>query len=94
MFGAIRVLMAIEEHGAGRQLVRVRWWPRYPIPAVILGVLAAGLSIMAVLDHVGVLSALFLVVAGLLGLRALQESAGAAAAARSALRQAELDGRG
>jgi hypothetical protein len=93
MLGAIRVLMAIEEHGAGRQLVRVRWWPRYPIPAVVLIVLAAGLSIMAARDHAGVVPALFLGVASLLGLRALQESAGAAAAARSALQQAELDGR-
>jgi GT2 family glycosyltransferase len=92
MLGAIRVLMAVEEHGAGRQLVRVRWWPRYPIPVVVAIVLAAGLSIMAALDHMGVVPALFLGVAGLLGLRALQQSAGAAAAARSALRQAELDG--
>jgi hypothetical protein len=92
MLGAIRVLMAVEEHGAGRQLVRVRWWPRYPIPAVVAIVLAAGLSIMAALDHMSVVPALFLGVAGLLGLRALQQSAGAAAAARSALQQAELDG--
>jgi GT2 family glycosyltransferase len=93
MLGAIRVLMAVEEHGAGRQLVRVRWRPRYPIPAVVAIVLAAGLSIMAALDHMGVVPALFLGVAGLLGLRALQQSAGAAAAARSALQQADLDGK-
>jgi O-antigen biosynthesis protein len=94
MLGATRVLMAVEEHGGGRQLVRVRSWPRYSIPAVMLVVLAAGLSIMAALDHAGAVAALFLVVAGLLGLRALQESARAAAATRSALRQVRLDGRG
>ncbi len=93
MFGAIRLLMVIEEHGAGRQLVRVRSWPRYSTAAVMLVVLVAGLSISAALDHADVVPALFLVVAGLLGLRALQESAGATAAARCALQQAELDGR-
>ncbi len=93
MFGAVRVLMAIEEHGAGRQLVRVRSWPRYSAPAVMLIVLVAGLSILAALDHADEVSTLFLVVAGMLGLRALRESAGAAAAARSALQQAELEGR-
>jgi hypothetical protein len=41
----------------------------------------------------GVVPAFFLGVAGLLGLRALQQSAGAAAAARSALQQADLDGK-
>jgi O-antigen biosynthesis protein len=94
MFGATRVLMAVEEHGAGRQLVRVRSWPKYSTPAVVLVVLAAGLSTMAALDHAGDVLALFLVVAGLLGLRALQESAHAAAATRRALRQVGLDGGG
>jgi O-antigen biosynthesis protein len=94
MFGATRVLMAVEEHGAGRQLVRVRSWPRYSVPAVVLVVLAAGLSTMAALDHAGAGAALFLVVAGLLALRALQESARAAAATREALRQVRLDGGG
>jgi GT2 family glycosyltransferase len=93
MFGAVRVLMAIEEHGAGRQLVRVRLWPRYSTPAVMLIVLVAGLSVWARVDHAGVVPVLFGVAAGLLGLRALQEFTDAAAAARRALQQAGLDGR-
>ena len=28
MFGSVRMLMAIEDHGAGTQLVRIRSWPR------------------------------------------------------------------
>jgi len=87
------VLMAIEEHGAGRQLVRVRLWPRYSTPAVMLIVLVAGLSVWARVDHAGVVPVLFGVAAGLLGLRALQEFTDAAAAARRALQQAGLDGR-
>ena len=48
LFGGIRLLMAIEEHGQGRQLVRVRSWPfleRWTLPTVVglggMGVLAA-----------------------------------------------------
>jgi O-antigen biosynthesis protein len=91
MFSVVRVLMAVEEHGAGRQLVRVRSWPRHTTPTVLI-VLLGGLSIWAAVDHVAAVSALFGVAAGLLGLRALQESAGAAAAIRGALQQAGLDG--
>jgi GT2 family glycosyltransferase len=93
MFGAVRVLMAIEEHGAGRQLVRVRSWPKYSPWAIVLIALAAGLSIWAALDHANVVPAVFGVVAGLLGLRVVQESAAAAAAARYALQQVKLERR-
>jgi GT2 family glycosyltransferase len=43
-FGAARTLMAVEEHGGGRQYVRFRVWPklRRGLPAVVLcGLLAA-----------------------------------------------------
>jgi GT2 family glycosyltransferase len=91
MFGVMRVLMAIEEHGGGRQLVRVRSWPRYTTPTVSI-VVVSGLSIWAAVDHVAIVAAIFGVTAGLLVLQALQESAGAAAAVRCALLQAGLDG--
>jgi O-antigen biosynthesis protein len=91
MFGVVRVLMAVEEHGAGRQLVRVRSWPRYSTLTALI-VLVSGLSIWAAVDHVAVASASLGTMAGLLGLRALQESAGAMAAVRCVLQQAGLDG--
>jgi GT2 family glycosyltransferase len=93
LFGVIRVLMATEEHGAGRQLVRVRLWPRYSTPAVTLIGVVASLCVWTAVEHAGAVPGLFGMVAGLLGLRALQESAGAAAATQCALKQAELDGR-
>jgi hypothetical protein len=34
--GAARLLVATEEHGGGRQLVRVRWWPRPSWAGVVL----------------------------------------------------------
>jgi len=93
MLGAVRILMAIEEHGAGRQLVRVRLWPRYSPAAVVLIILAAGLSISAAIDHAIVAAALFGALAGLLALRALHETASVAAAVRSALARVKLDKR-
>jgi O-antigen biosynthesis protein len=91
MLGAVRVLMATEEHGSGRQLVRVRSWPRYSPGAVVLTMLVAALSILAAVDHATVAAALFGALAGVLALRALDETASAAAAVRSALQQAGLD---
>src|SRR3989449_7208553 len=29
-FGAARLLMGVEEHAGGKQLIRVRWWPVMP----------------------------------------------------------------
>jgi hypothetical protein len=93
LFGVVRMLMAIEEHGAGRQLVRVRWWPRCSSSGLMLIGGVAGLSAWAAVDHAGTVPVLFGLVAGLLVVRALHEFAAAAAAARSALEQAELDRR-
>jgi hypothetical protein len=36
MFGEVRLLMAIEEHGSGKQNVRFRVWPRIPRVALSL----------------------------------------------------------
>jgi len=47
--GAARLLMATEEHGGGRQLVRVRWWPRPSWAAIALCIaLVAGTAAAAV----------------------------------------------
>ena len=44
-FGAVRCLVAIEEHGGGAQLVRLRIWPRiYRVPALAM----TGLTLLAV----------------------------------------------
>jgi hypothetical protein len=63
-FGAARLLMGVEEHPGGKQLVRVRWWPVVPIAgplfAVVLGALARGAS----MDHAWL-------AAGILGFGAL-----------------------
>src|SRR5439155_23487951 len=49
IFGSCRVRMAVEEHGAGRQLVRYRSWPRtaplIPLLLMLLALAAAGAAL-------------------------------------------------
>jgi hypothetical protein len=49
-FGAARLVMAIEDHGAGNQFVRSRWWPRLSRFALALGGGFLALSVAAALD--------------------------------------------
>ena len=48
--GWTRLRMAIEEHGAGKQLIRLRSWPRVSGTAVIVASLLAALAAGAALD--------------------------------------------
>src|SRR5207249_2783334 len=49
-FGAARVIMAIEDHGAGNQLVRIRWWPNVSATALVLTATTGTLSVAAGFD--------------------------------------------
>jgi O-antigen biosynthesis protein len=86
LLGRSRLLTAIEEHGAGRQLVRVRAWPRVPGLAAGLALLFTVLAAVALLDRYEVGSALLGAAALALVLR-LSHECGAAVA--SALASAE-----
>jgi H+/Cl- antiporter ClcA len=48
--GAARLVVAVEDHGAGNQLVRARWWPSVSVIALALIVCFAALSLAAELD--------------------------------------------
>lgn len=50
MLGGTRALTTVEEHGAGKQLTRVRMWPRTAPPAVAVAGGLAALSGLAALD--------------------------------------------
>jgi O-antigen biosynthesis protein len=80
ILGTARTLIAVEEHGAGRQLVRFHSWPRCSGKALALILLFTALSIAAALDHAWIVSAILGVVAMLLTLRVLLECARAMAA--------------
>jgi GT2 family glycosyltransferase len=77
VFGAARLRMAIEEHGAGRQLIRFRFWPRCSGQAIVLVLLFTVLSICAALDRSSTASLIIVGIALFLVLRTFQECAGA-----------------
>jgi hypothetical protein len=80
ILGRVRLRMAIEEHGAGKQLVRIRLWSRYSALGLVLTVVLAVLSTAAAAD--GSLGACLIlgVIAALLVLFSLRDSSGATAA--------------
>jgi GT2 family glycosyltransferase len=73
LFGGVRALMAIEEHGAGRQYLRFRVWPRWSRAGLCSAAVIAALACAALVDKAwfagGVLTAVFTVA----GARAVYE---------------------
>jgi len=92
MFGATRVLVAVEEHGHGRQLVRLRTWPRCSPMGVTLTVVFAALSTAAAIDPSLPASAILGMTALLPALRAAQECAASTAAILRTLGQSGIEG--
>jgi GT2 family glycosyltransferase len=89
LLGAARMLMAVEDHGAGTQFVRFRSWPRFSRVAVVLTLVFALLSAEAVEDEAWSAAAILGTITVLLTLRTLYECAGAAAVILRALKSAE-----
>jgi GT2 family glycosyltransferase len=87
LLGSARLRLAIEEHGAGRQLVRVRSWPHVSGPAAGLGGLLAVLAGLAVLSGAGAVAAALGALALSLGLRLSYECGAAGATIRRTLRR-------
>jgi GT2 family glycosyltransferase len=77
--GGVRLLVAVEEHGAGRQMVRMRAWPRCsPVAAGAVAAFAA-LSAAAGLSAAWIPAGLLGLVASLLAARAWQDCGGSMA---------------
>jgi glycosyltransferase involved in cell wall biosynthesis len=89
LLGAARMLMAVEDHGAGTQFVRFRSWPRLSRAAVVLTLVFALLSAEAIEDEAWSAAAILGTTTLLLTLRTLYECAGAAAVIQRALKSAE-----
>ena len=58
LLGFARLLMAVEDHGAGNQFVRLRLWPKCSLLELLPIVLFASLSAAAALDDAWVASAI------------------------------------
>jgi GT2 family glycosyltransferase len=80
LFGAARTLMVIEEHGSGRQLVRLRIWPRVSSGGVLVSALFVLLATGAAHDGPRALAAALGALALLALGSAAKECAGAVAA--------------
>ncbi len=89
MLGAVRLRVAVEEHGAGRQLVRFRSWPRCSPGGLALTLLLSALSVGAALDQAWVASVILVAPAALLAVSMVHECATATGAFLRALRATE-----
>jgi cellulose synthase/poly-beta-1,6-N-acetylglucosamine synthase-like glycosyltransferase len=85
--GATRLLMAVEEHGQGRQLVRLRSWPRFSRRGLVL--LAMGLSLAGMAAADGAWVAAVLLASGALwvALQGFHECAASSSLLRRAVRK-------
>jgi GT2 family glycosyltransferase len=84
--GGVRLLMTHEEHGRGRQLVRLRAWPRAVLAAWLIGALAA----VAVLAHAagaGRASLVLVALTAVVGMAGFADCAIATAAVRDLFEQ-------
>jgi glycosyltransferase involved in cell wall biosynthesis len=84
LLGAGRLLLAVEDHGAG-QLVRFRWWPRCSYAAIAFTLLFGALAGAATLDRGWAAAAILGATALLIAFRTLLECAGASATISRAL---------
>jgi glycosyltransferase involved in cell wall biosynthesis len=89
-FGGARLLAATEEHGEGRQLTRVRLWPRCSAVAALTAVVLVVLAGAAVRDGAIVAPAILAAIALGLGWRIASECGAGLAALRGAV--ATLEG--
>ncbi len=85
-FGSARLLSAIEDHGAGKQLIRMRLWPAWSakalLPVFVFALIAAG----AAIDSAFLTAVLLMAVAVVFAVRAFAESALATANMLQALK--------
>jgi O-antigen biosynthesis protein len=79
--GAVRIRLGLEEHGAGRQLVRVHVAPSFSSAALGLVVVLGLASLVASLSHAYAAAILIAMTAVLLGICAVQSAGRAMAAA-------------
>ena len=89
LFGGARLLMAVEDHGAGTQYVRGRVWPVLGRFAAVVAVLFGGLAFWAALDAPAVVAGILGGIGGIFLLVELVEAGVALSAVRRALANSE-----
>jgi hypothetical protein len=87
--GGARVRLGVEEHGAGRQMLRWRLWPRVSAPALLTAALLALLAFGASLDRAWLAAALLGAAGGTLAWRVAGDCGRALAALERAVSGSE-----
>jgi len=87
LFGAARLLMGVEEHAGGKQLIRLRWWPALPLRGPLLTLCFGGLTLGAAHDHAWVAAVVVGLGALLFAWRTLEQTTAAMATIREAVAQ-------
>ncbi len=85
--GAARLLMATEEHGGGRQLVRIRWWPRLSWPVLAMCGTLIACTVAAGLAGAWVVAAAFGIASTMLAASATGQCSAAAGAIQAAIQE-------
>lgn len=85
LLGHVRLLMTIEEHGGGRQLLRFHLWPHFWLPGLVMNSLVLLLAALALLGQAHLIALLLAIIAFILILRTLEDCAVAMAAHLHAL---------
>ena len=85
LFGGVRLLMSVEDHGAGTQFVRVRSWPLCRSVGPMFIFLLASLTVMSAVDQAWIVCAVLGGLTGVLTIRTLLECGWSAATVLSAV---------
>lgn len=88
MLGGARLLLACEDHGEGRQLVRCRAWPTWSAGGIVVLSFFAGLSVAALLNGAAAAAAVLGGVAAAIVVRGALECAAAGGAVARAVKKA------
>jgi GT2 family glycosyltransferase len=88
MLGGARLVVAVEDHGAGHQLVRSRWWPSVSATSLVLTAGFASLSLAAAFDGGRRAAAILGAAAVWLVLRTIRQCGAAGAVIEQIVREA------
>jgi GT2 family glycosyltransferase len=87
LFGSVRTIMAVEDHGSGTQLIRYRTWPRLGLVELLLLFLAVLLAVVAALGQVWLATLLLALAAIAIAIRLFSDCAAAMGSFLEALEQ-------
>ena len=89
---AAHTLMAVEGHGAGRQMIRFRSWPKISPMGYMLTPIFSFLAAMAAIDQSWLVFVILVITTGFIAVRSLGDCAVATASYLNALKQLMIGG--